>query len=117
MDSEKEKKRSGGRPKKTILRNKFVGVRFTAEEYRAVKEKAAEARFLLSDFLRQAALKVTINSRLSDEEISFVRQLAGMANNLNQIAHKGHAEGFAFALIDFTRYREKLDALIHKLSL
>jgi hypothetical protein len=117
MDGEKEKKHSGGRPKKAILRNKFVGVRFTAEEYRAVKKKAAEARFLVSDFLRQAALKVTINSRLSDEEMSFVRQLTGMANNLNQIVHRGHTEGFVFALIDFTRYREKIDALIHKLSL
>jgi hypothetical protein len=117
MEGEQEKKHSGGRPKKATLRDKFVGVRFTLDEYEAVKKKAAEARLALSDLLRQAALKAIITSHLSAEEMSYVRQLTGMANNLNQMAHKGHAEGILSALAEFSKYREKIDALILKLGL
>lgn len=114
MSSEKENTLKGGRPKKTVLRDKFIGVRFTADEYEAVKKKAKEAGIRLSKLLRLAAFNVQLQSRVSPEEREAIRQLTGMAVNLNQLAHKGHAEGFSFALATFGQYEEKIKFILQK---
>jgi hypothetical protein len=116
MDSEKEKRRGiGGRPKKTTHLNRLVSVRFSAEEYEEVKNKAAAAGIRLSQLLRLSALQTTVKGRVTDEEKVFIRQLTGMAINLNQVAHKGNAEGFAVAFLTFSQYEEKIRTLIQKL--
>ena len=116
MNDEKEKiKGRGGRPKKTTHLDKFVSVRFSVEEYEAVKNKAKEAGIRLSRLLRLSALQASVKGRVTDEERVLIRQLTGMAINLNQVAYKGNAEGFAFALITFGQYEEKIRTLIQKL--
>ena len=35
-----------------------------------------------------------VKERLTPEHTGYVRQLCGMANNLNQLAHKANAAGF-----------------------
>ena len=117
MDSEKEEgKGRGGRPKKTKHLDKFVSVRFSSEEYEVVQNKAKEAGVRLSQLLRLSALHVNVKSKITEEEKVFIRQLTGMAINLNQVAHKGNAEGFTFALITFGQYEEKIRAILKKLD-
>ena len=36
-----------------------------------------------------------VKERLTPEHTGYIRQLCGMANNLNQLAHKANAVGFA----------------------
>ena len=117
MNSEKEKgKGIGGRPKKTTHLDKFVSVRFSAEEYEVVKNKAKEAGIRLSQLVRLSALQAIIKSKVTEEEKVLIRQLTGMAINLNQVAHRGNAEGFTFALITFGQYEEKIRAILKKLD-
>ena len=116
MSNEEKDWKRGGRPKQEVLRDKFSGTWFTQQEYETVKQRAARAGMRLSVFLREVALKRGIVGRLTEEQNEQLKQLAGMGRNLNQMAHKGHAEGFLFALADFTSYRDKLTELIDKLS-
>lgn len=117
METGEDKKASGKKSKEAALRDKWVGVRFTTAEYEALKKKAAEAGITLSRFLRQAANGATIFQRLSDEGLNYVRQLAGMSTNLNQMAHKGHAEGFIYVANTLSEQGEKIDLLIKKIRL
>ena len=82
-----------GRPLKTIKRTHTIGIRFTEGEYWIVESKAKDARLLPSAYMRQMAINGHVFSRLSTEEKSQLRALAGMANNVNQITRKMHQEG------------------------
>ena len=62
------------------------------------------------------ALQGKIISRLSEEERQFVRQLIGMANNLNQLTKKGHQKGFITAVLMFEKYKNLMDELLEKLK-
>lgn len=116
MDNNARNCKRGGRPKKEVLRDKFAGVWFTKEEYEIVKKRALQTRLTVSRFLQQAALKVTVTGRITAEQNEYLKQLAGMGRNLNQIAHKGNAEGFLPAMAEFIKYREQLNEIIRKLS-
>ena len=117
MDDEKEKvKGRGGRPKKATHLDKFVSVRFSSKEYEVVKNKATEAGIRLSQLLRLSAVQAIIKSKVTEEEKVLIRQLTGMAVNLNQVAHKGNAEGYPFALLTFGQYEDKIRAILKKLD-
>lgn len=109
-------KHSGGRPKKPVKRDIVKGVRFTKSEYYVVKLKAAKAGIGISLFVRQMAINGKVQPLLDDEERQFVRQLVGMANNLNQITKKGHQEGFLTAVLMFEKYKNLMEELLEKLT-
>ena len=62
------------------------------------------------------ALNGKIISTLNEEERLFVRQLIGMANNLNQLTKKGHQEGLLTAVLMFEKYKNLMDELLEKLK-
>ncbi|HEY4147313.1 MAG TPA: plasmid mobilization relaxosome protein MobC [Chitinophagaceae bacterium] len=115
METVSKKKKKAGRPPKAIKREIRVCIRFTRSEYFIIREKAAGAGLKASALIRQAAIQARINSRLTDEERHFVRQLIGMANNLNQLAKNCHQEGVPRAMLYFEGYRKHLDELLKKL--
>jgi len=107
---------SGGRPKKPVKRDIVKGVRFTKSEFFVVKQKAAKAGIGISSFIRQMAINGKIKPLLDEEERQFVRQLIGIANNLNQLTKKGHQEGFLTAVLMFEKYKNSIDELLEKLK-
>jgi hypothetical protein len=109
-------KHSGGRPKKHVKREIIKGVRFTKVEYYVVKQKASKSGMNITLYIRQMALQGKIISRLNEEERQFVRQLIGIANNINQLTKKGHQEGFLTAVLMFEKYRKLMDELLGKLK-
>ena len=109
-------KHTGGRPKKQVKRDIVTGVRFTRVEYFAVKHRASKAGMKITLYIRQMALKGEVISRLTEEKRQFVRQLVGMANNINQLTKKGHQEGFLTAVMMFEKYRKMIDELLEKLK-
>ena len=115
MISEKEQsKHTGGRPKKSVKRETVTGVRFTKAEYYVVKQKASKSGQKISLYIRQMALQGKIIARMSDEERHFVRQLSGMANNLNQLTKKAHQEGLLTAVLMFEKHKELVEGLLEK---
>ena len=85
-------------------------------EYFIVKQKASKAGIRITSYIRQMALNGKIISRLNEEERQFVRQLIGMANNLNQLTKKGHQEGLLTAVLMFEKYKNLMDELLEKLK-
>jgi len=109
-------KHPGGRPKKQVKRDIVKGVRLSKAEFYVVKQNAAKAGIGISLFIRQTAINGKIKPLLDEEERQFVRQLVGMANNLNQLTKKGHQEGFLTAVLMFEKYKNAMDELLEKLK-
>ena len=74
-----------GRPKKCVAEKKSykVSLKMATEEYYSFKSKARLAGINLSEYMRQVIGKSEIKQRLSSEHLGYIRQLSGIANNLN----------------------------------
>ena len=116
MKAMRTRKKKTGRPEKAVKKEVRASVRFTRTEYFIVKEKASKAGITTSTYLRQLAIHAQVTSKLSEEERQFVRQLIGMANNLNQLAKSCHQEGALRAMVYFENYRAHLDEILKKLK-
>lgn len=78
-------------------RNKVrvVSARFTDIEYQAVEKRRKDAGVSLSRFVHSVLLTGKVVQRISKADADVLRKLAGEANNINQLAHKANAGGFA----------------------
>lgn len=76
-----------------LKRQKQLTVRFTEEEYAALKGKADIAGLKMEPFVRQLVDGCTIKPRPPDSYIKLSNQVAAIGNNLNQLAHIANATG------------------------
>lgn len=82
-------KNKGGRPTKEEserLKNK-TSVRFTDAEFSFVMAQSKRAGLPLATYINQSAMEQTVAERISPEMMAQLRQLFGIANNLNQAMH------------------------------
>ncbi len=93
METVRMKKKKGGRPTKKLKRELRITARFSKLEHYILQQKAGKAGINVSEFLRQAAITGKVSARLTEEERKVIRQLIGMANNLNQMAKVANREG------------------------
>ena len=83
------KKATGGRPKKVIKQDCFIGIKCSSSEKEILQQKAKASDLNLSEFLREAGLKrqaVSQNKALPKEILLFAATLNHLAANINQIA-------------------------------
>jgi len=104
----------GGRPAKKLgeKRRYTVSVKLDTREYLSLKTKANTAGISRSEYIRQSISGSVIRSRLTPELNTYIRKLAGMGNNLNQIARRANAEGYANARGEYLRLAGKIDDVI-----
>ena len=88
--------KKGGRPTKGAAEKKKyrITVKLNTQDYYTLKGKAKNAGISKSEFVRKALEEGNVIERLTVEQAGFIRKLCGMANNLNQLAHRANAEGF-----------------------
>jgi len=82
------RKQKGGRPKKEIKQNEFIGVKCSVHEKNLLRQKAETAGLSLSEFLRETALRgqaVRQIKALPQEVLRFTSTLNHLAANINQI--------------------------------
>ena len=108
-------KHKGGRPRKAIQRT-VTSLRLTKVELYVIKSKASKAGLRVTAYIRQMAINGKVTARLNEQERQFVRELVGIANNLNQLTKKGHQEGLLTAVFHFEKYRKIIDELLEKLN-
>lgn len=110
--------KKGGRPvKEDIEKRRYrVNLMLNTEEYLTLASKAGEACLSFKDYLRSIIPKTEIRQHLSTETMGLIRQLAGMANNLNQIAHRANAAGYRDARTEYLFLAEKIDNLLNELE-
>jgi hypothetical protein len=105
---------TGGRPVKSIgekLKYK-VTVKLATADFYTLKAKTKMAGINQSEYIRACIRNSDVKPRLTTEQTAFLRQLCGMANNLNQIARKANSTGFSAAKTDCNRLAEYIDRLI-----
>lgn len=113
---EQRPKSKGGRPAKAVRKEKQFSLRFTEAEFATVKEKAANAGFTFTMYLRKMALIGQVKARQNDDERQAVKQLIAMASNINQLAKVAHQQGLLTAMLFFEQYRKRFDEVINRLT-
>ena len=88
--------KKGGRPTKGAAEKKKyrITVKLNTQDYYTLKGKAKSAGVTMSEFVRKVLAKGYVIERLTVEQADFIRKLCGMANNLNQLAHRANADRF-----------------------
>ena len=88
--------KKGGRPTKGVAEKKKyrITVKLNTQDYYTLKGKTKSAGVTMSEFVRRILDKGNVIERLTVEQADFIRKLCGMANNLNQLAHRANADGF-----------------------
>lgn len=89
----------------------------SAARYAELEASAAEVRQPLSQFVRplvEAGMgrRKRPMMQLSVEQDGYLRQLAGLANNLNQLAKKAHQGGFEVVAKEVTRQAAEVSQLL-----
>lgn len=105
----------GGRPTKSLVekRKYRVNLKMNTEEYYMLKTRASEAGVSPCDFIRGVIPKAEIRQRLSPEWVEHIRKISGMANNLNQIAHRANAAGYRDVRTEYLFLADKIDNLLN----
>ena len=87
--------KKGGRPTKGVAEKKKyrITVKLNTQDYYTLKGKAKSAGVTMSEFVRKVLDKGNVIERLTVEQADFIRKLCGIANNLNQLAHRANADG------------------------
>lgn len=82
----------GGRPAlpKARRRSKSVTVKFSKIDYETLRVRCRKANRRLSEYIRESALQSEVVMPHTAESAGLYRDLAGMANNLNQLARLSH---------------------------
>ncbi len=81
----------GGRPKKNIKQDAFIGIKCSLVEKSVLRQKAKIVGLSLSEYLREVGLKGQAVSKLKTlpkEVLFFTGTLNHLAANLNQVAKK-----------------------------
>ena len=64
-----------------------------------------------------ALQKAVWKERISKEHGELIRKLCGMANNLNQLARKANAEGYASVFVTCRALMIEIDNLVNRIRL
>ena len=102
------KDKPGGRPAKKRIekQQRVVSTKLTELQYYAIRKRAGESGLRVSEYVRQAVV--------SAEDT--IRKLAGEANNINQLAHRANAGGFALVAVELVKLKNRIVEIINQLS-
>ena len=95
MDRETLTKSKGGRPKKAVKKDCFIGVRCTADEKKLIQAKATQISQGAGEFLRNLGLDRQIDMKrkaLPKDVLLLTGTLNHLGANINQLAKKRNIE-------------------------
>lgn len=113
-----EQKRKGGRPKqqKGTQRTHPVKVYFDDANYRKLLRIQRRDKTPLSTLVYNLAVNGYVKEPISRELTKYIRDLSGMANNLNQLAHLGHIHGGLAVADENKRLAQSISDIIIKIN-
>ena len=79
-----------------------------------MEHDAGELRVCMNVLMGQ--IGIDYSKLTKKEQMTLLRQLAGMANNLNQLARKANSAGYVQAAAECTALIEKIDTLIDQIN-
>ena len=93
-----------------------IAVKFCTKDFYALKSRAKQAGMTCAEFARLAINGCEIRQRLTPEQMDCIRKLAGMGNNLNQIARKANAAGYTNVRAEYLYLADKIDNELNKID-
>lgn len=110
--------KSVGRPAKNRIdrQKRVVSTKLTELQFYAIKKRAGETGLRISEYVRQAVVSAEVIPRLNRQDADTIRKLAGEANNINQLAHRANAGGFALVAMELMKLKERIIEIINQLS-
>ena len=104
-----------GRPlkNKSEKKDRKVTIKLSEQEHSDLIKKVSLAQSTISAFIREAIYTGQIKERISVENLSLIRKLAGMANNLNQLAKEAHISDFGYIAEECTRISSQIDKILN----
>ena len=111
---EEREHRERGRPAKEESKKltRSINLKLTEADFDAISEKAESVGMKPTQYARQMVLNGTIKSRYTKEELDLRRKIAGMANNLNQLARRANAGRFEDAGWELVELYDNLKKLL-----
>lgn len=112
-------RKKGGRPPKAFGQKKSyrVNLKLMTEEYYSLIAKVRKSNTTtISGFIRSCLQKGYVKERLSVEQTGYIRQLSGMANNLNQIARQANAQGYTSVRTEYLNLAGQIDDIIKMIA-
>jgi hypothetical protein len=109
LEQRPERGRPAKEESKKLSRSK--NLKLTGTDFDAISEKAESVGMKPTQYARLMVLSGSIKSRYTKEELDLRRKIAGMANNLNQLARKANAGRFedaGWALVELYDNLKKL---------
>ncbi len=108
----------GGRPAKNRVNKyqKVVSTKLTELQFYAIRKRAGKAGLRVSEYVRQAVVSAEVTPRLNRQDADTIRKLAGEANNINQLAHRANAGGFALVAVELVKLKNRIVEIINQLS-
>ncbi|QIK61414.1 MobC family plasmid mobilization relaxosome protein [Dysgonomonas sp. HDW5A] len=95
MENKKKDSPKVGRPaKEKVKLSTSINLKLTESDFKTVREKAEKLGMKATKYAREMTLKGRVKSRFTLEELDLLRKVAGMANNLNQLAKRANIAGF-----------------------
>ena len=106
----------GGRPAKKRIekQQRVVSTKLTELQYYAIRKRAGEAGLRVSEYVRQAVVSAEVIPRLNRQDAETIRKLAGEANNINQLAHRANAGGFAQVAVELVKLKNRIVEIINQ---
>ena len=107
-----------GRPVKGLSEKKAykVTVKMATEDFYTLKAKAKFAGINRCEFIRRCIHSSVVQQRLTTELMKHIRQLCGMANNVNQIARTANAAGYFDVHLRCLEMNARLDKVIKRIE-
>ncbi len=117
MKTIKNRNRNGRPVKKPSEKKNYkVTIKMATEEYYSLKAKARSAGVNRSEFIRLCIRTTVIKQRLTPELMGHIRQICGMANNVNQIARSANTVGYCEVHHHCLFMIESLDKVIKRIE-
>jgi hypothetical protein len=114
MEATHNEKPGRGRPAKEEKKlSRSINLKLTEDDFKAISQKAASVGMKPTQYVRQMVLDGGIKSRYTKEELDLRRKIAGMANNLNQLARRANAGRFEDAGRDLVILYDNLKELLN----
>ena len=115
---DRDKEQTGRRPAKSRIdkQNRVVSTKLTELQFYAIRKRAGEAGLRISEYVRQAVVSAEVTPRLNRQDADTIRKLAGEANNINQLAHRANAGGFALVAVELVKLKNRIVEIINQLS-
>ncbi len=114
MEATQNEKPERGRPAKeeSTKLTRSINLKLTGTDFDMITERAESVGMKPTQYVRHMVLNGSIKSRYTKEELDLRRKIAGMANNLNQLARRANAGRFEDAGWDLVELYDNLKKLL-----